>query len=295
MSDRDDFPEGVRRVLAERVSYRCSHPECRALTSGPHTESDKRVSVGVAAHITAAAKGGPRYNPNLTQEERRAPDNGIWMCQTHGTLVDRDHVRFPELTLREWKAQAEEEALRAIGKTSGWPAEERVVPSLSDKLKAPRSDPDPETIALDLLRRHYAAYMRVVRLIDDIGKLPENSIVNIARSPAYDTARRALLSRFGEDYLEFQQDFETAVTMLEVVHDAASEMSEKEVISALIAAAREVATTVDAMVRWTQDRHNEPVSLGMLHDRPKVCDEAREAGRHMNKLVAQRMIARQSR
>ena len=90
-------------------------------------------------------------------------------------------------------------------------------------------------------------------------------------------------------------DLETAVTYLEVVRDAAPEAEEKEALNAIISAVQEVATTVDVMVKWTQDRHNEPVSLGMLHDRPKVCDDAREAGRHMNKLVAQRLLARQPR
>jgi hypothetical protein len=294
MSERDDFPESVKRVLAERVGYRCSHPECGALTSGPHTEPGKRVSVGVAAHITAAAEGGPRYNPNLTPEERKAPENGMWMCQTHGTLVDRDHVRFQEPMLREWKARAEDEAFAAIGRTGGWPAGEKVVSTLSDRLRAPRPEPDPETIALDLLRKHYAAYMRVVRLIEDIGRLPENSIVNIARSPEHYAKKNALLSKFGEDYAAMQQDLETAITNLEVVRDDEQEPVEKEIIDAIIFAVQEVATTVEAMVAWTQDKHNEPVGLAMLHDRPKVCDDAREAGRHMNKLVAKRLITRQS-
>jgi|GEM_PF-2421841 len=295
MAERDDFPERVKRVLAERVGYRCSMPDCRAPTSGPHTEADKRVSVGVAAHITAAAEGGPRYNSILTPEERCASENGIWMCQTHGTLVDRDEARFPEALLREWKAKAEAAALREIGMCDPWTVDERIVPTLSEKLRAPRPVPEPDTIALDLLRKHYAAYMRVVRLIDDIGKLPENSIVNIARSPAYYEKKNALLSKFGEDYTAMQQDLETAVTNLEVVRDAAPEAEEKEALNAIISAVQEVATTVDVMVKWTQDRHNEPVSLGMLHDRPKVCDDAREAGRHMNKLVARRLLARQPR
>lgn len=295
MAERDDFPERVKRVLAERVGYRCSMPNCRAPTSGPHTEADKRVSVGVAAHITAAAEGGPRYNPILMPDERCASENGIWMCQTHGTLVDRDEARFPEALLREWKASAEAAALREIGMCDPQTADERIVPTLSEKLRAPRPMPDPETIALDLLRKHYAAYMRVVRLIDDIGKLPENSIVNVARSLAYDDKKSDLLSKFGEDYTAIQQDLETAVTNLEVIRDAAPEAEEKEALSTIISAAQEVATTVDAMVAWTQDKHNEPVGLGMLHDRPKVCDDAREAGRRMNKLVAQRSIARQLR
>lgn len=293
MAERDDFPEKVKRLLAERVGYRCSMPECRAPTSGPHTEADKRVSVGVAAHITAAAEGGPRYNPNLTTDERCAPENGIWMCQTHGTLVDRDEARYPDALLREWKATAESAALREIGKCDPWTVDDRIVPVLSEKLRAPRAVPEPETIALRLLAKHYAAYMRVVHLIDDIGKLPENSIVNIARSPAYYEKRNALLSKFGEDYAAMQHDFETAMTNLEVVRDASAKAADTAELDAIIAAVREVATTVEAMVTWVHDKHNEPVGLGMLHQRPKVCDDAREAGRHMNKLVAQRRIARQ--
>jgi hypothetical protein len=131
MAERDDFPESVKRVLAKRVGYRCTHPECRALTTGPHTEPGKNVSVGVAAHITAAAEGGPRYNSSLTAEERRAADNGIWMCQTHGTLVDRDEARFAESVLRDWKNQAEAEASEAVGKKK-----EDTKPLTADQLEA---------------------------------------------------------------------------------------------------------------------------------------------------------------
>lgn len=115
---RDDVPPAVKRVLADRVGHRCSHPECRALTTGPHTQGDKRVSVGMAAHITAASMGGARYDPTLTPEERRAAENGIWMCQNDGTLVDRDEARFPVGLLRSWKLIAEEEARKVIGRTA---------------------------------------------------------------------------------------------------------------------------------------------------------------------------------
>lgn len=153
-----------------------------------------------------------------------------------------------------------------------------IIPALPEKLRAPRPTPDPETIALDLLRKHFAAYMRVVRLIDDIGKLPHNN-VNIPRPPEYDEKKRALLLKFSEDYAAFQQDFETAVTLLEAVRDASSTDAEKKTIGDIISAAQQVATTVAGLIAWTEDRHNEPVSLGMLHDRPGKCDEAREAGR----------------
>lgn len=87
MTKRDDFLKPVRELLARRVGYRCSNPNCRILTAGPGDKKDGTVDVGVAAHITAAAKGGKRFDSRLLQEERRSPDNGIWLCQIHWSLV----------------------------------------------------------------------------------------------------------------------------------------------------------------------------------------------------------------
>jgi hypothetical protein len=89
-----------------------------ALTSGPQLDPTKSVNVAVAAHITAAAPGGPRYNPALSPEQRKHADNGIWLCQTCAKLVDNDPERFSENDLRRWKAEAEAAALNRVGKTA---------------------------------------------------------------------------------------------------------------------------------------------------------------------------------
>ncbi len=68
--NRDDSSEQVKNILKDRVGGFCSNPLCRVPTIGPHTEQDKRTSIGIAAHITAAAPGGPRYNALLTPEQR---------------------------------------------------------------------------------------------------------------------------------------------------------------------------------------------------------------------------------
>lgn len=113
---RDDFSKPTIRVLSERVAGRCSLPICGAQTSGPHTDPHKSVKVGVAGHITAAARGGPRYDPSLTPEQRRHPDNGIWLCQTHGRQVDCDESVYTVDELRAWKAEAEQRATSALGR-----------------------------------------------------------------------------------------------------------------------------------------------------------------------------------
>jgi hypothetical protein len=114
----DDFSEPVKRVLASRVGNLCSNPDCRALTSGPQTDVSKAINLGVAAHLTAASPGGPRYDRDLLPEERSAPANGIWLCQNCSKLVDNDAAQFSLEVLTKWKTAAEEGARDRIGKTA---------------------------------------------------------------------------------------------------------------------------------------------------------------------------------
>ncbi len=76
------------------------------------------MNVGVAAHITAASLGGPRYESSLTDKERRSAANGIWLCQTCAKLIDSDVCLYTTASLKQWKTDAEREALERIGKTN---------------------------------------------------------------------------------------------------------------------------------------------------------------------------------
>jgi hypothetical protein len=111
---RDDFDATTKETLAKRVNFRCSNPTCGRGTSGPRDEVGKAVNVGVAAHITAASPGGPRFDVTISAEERRAICNAIWLCQTCAKLVDNDPARYSTATLRDWKLDAEERALAEI-------------------------------------------------------------------------------------------------------------------------------------------------------------------------------------
>ena len=63
------------------------------------------------------APGGPRYNPDLSPEQRRSAENGVWLCQTCAKLIDNDVVRYPETVIRAWKTLAEHNAALNVGKT----------------------------------------------------------------------------------------------------------------------------------------------------------------------------------
>ena len=115
---RDNFSRAVKQTLAARVNHRCSNPVCGAPTSGPQVEPGKALNIGVAAHITAAAYGGPRYNSCLTKEQRSSGENGIWLCQNCAKLVDNDRLWHDETMLRRWKELAERNAREGIGRQS---------------------------------------------------------------------------------------------------------------------------------------------------------------------------------
>lgn len=115
---RDEFSKQTSEMLAKRVAYRCSNPECKAPTIGPHSDKIKALPLGIAAHITAAAPGGPRFDPTMDELDRKGIDNGIHLCTICASLIDKDVDRFPVLLLRSWKKEAEDEALDNLGKPS---------------------------------------------------------------------------------------------------------------------------------------------------------------------------------
>jgi hypothetical protein len=98
---RDDFTEDVKRILAARVGAVCSNPDCRALTTGPQNDPAKAVNVGIAAHITGPAEGGPRYNPSLSRGSVAMPLMGFGSVQTAPHSSTRMSHDF--LILRAWK------------------------------------------------------------------------------------------------------------------------------------------------------------------------------------------------
>jgi hypothetical protein len=111
---RDNFAKSTIDRLAKRVGYRCSNPNCRQLTSGPKAATNEFVNVGEAAHITAASPGGPRYDVLLTSDQRKAFENGIWLCSKCAALVDKDVKRYTFDLLHEWKRGSEEAALQEV-------------------------------------------------------------------------------------------------------------------------------------------------------------------------------------
>jgi hypothetical protein len=116
--ERDEFSQNTKRLLQGRVANLCSNPACRKNTSGPNADNSKVSIVGVAAHISAAAQGGPRFNSLLTTEDRKDFSNGIWLCQNCARLIDVDAEIYNENVLVEWKIQGEAHARKLLERSN---------------------------------------------------------------------------------------------------------------------------------------------------------------------------------
>ena len=100
-------------ILYKRAGGKCCR--CGAATFGPDTNPHKSVNIGQGAHIAAAAELGPRYDPNMTAEERSSATNGMWLCSNCHDIIDRDVKEYPIAKLKKMKREAEERARREVG------------------------------------------------------------------------------------------------------------------------------------------------------------------------------------
>lgn len=65
---------------------------------------------------------GPRYDENMTAQERKFPENEIWLCQSCSKLIDSDVKRYNVDKLKKWKEFSEQMAIldleeAVVGKT----------------------------------------------------------------------------------------------------------------------------------------------------------------------------------
>jgi hypothetical protein len=104
-----DYTQGTERALYTFSATTCYFPDCPArvivLVDG------EPVSNVEIAHIRGAVPGAPRYDPAMTDDERRSFANLILLCTPHHKIVDRLHPGdYPVEVLADWKAQHERDA-----------------------------------------------------------------------------------------------------------------------------------------------------------------------------------------
>lgn len=117
MSLRDDFTKKTIDTLAKRAGGRCSI--CNCATYGPNDNPYVATNIGQAAHIAAAAEGGPRYDPAMSPEVRKSLKNALWLCSNCHDNIDRNPESYPVKRLLQIKKEAENNAKESLGVPSG--------------------------------------------------------------------------------------------------------------------------------------------------------------------------------
>ena len=110
---RDNFSKMTMELLAKRAGGKCSM--CQCSTWGPNDKPHKATNIGQAAHIAAAASGGPRYDPSMSPEKRSSTSNGIWLCSNCHGQVDRNVDTYTTRVLKKLKREAESRAKKELG------------------------------------------------------------------------------------------------------------------------------------------------------------------------------------
>ena len=89
----------------------CANPGCETVLINANG-----TLVADVCHIKAEKPSGPRFDPKLSEEERRAAANLILLCNTCHSLVDREPQKYTVKVLTKWK-RLRERRFAAIGDT----------------------------------------------------------------------------------------------------------------------------------------------------------------------------------
>jgi hypothetical protein len=89
------------RELFLKSGNLCAFPTCPRLMM-----NEKGQFIGQLCHVEAAEPGGERFNPGMTNEERRAASNLMLMCYEHH-VVTNDVKKFTVAKLRRMKRDHE--------------------------------------------------------------------------------------------------------------------------------------------------------------------------------------------
>lgn len=204
-----------------------------------HTIVDsKGLYIAQLCHIEAALEGGPRFNRDQTDEDRRSFENLLLLCYRHHKETD-DVIRFSVEKMREIKRQHESKFDRVLDALANDVYDialsyEPTVPNSLDRLVAlnliPGSELDVyarelESLAQTLNQLSPAArktYLILIKRVDSNSlRFPIGEFLSIASTSRDETHRNVkTLERYGLVYDdENSDDFERSL----VVQPAVSE------------------------------------------------------------------------
>ncbi len=106
------YKPSTKRRLDTLSGNECAHPNCKKKLIA----EDGISIISKICHITAASKEGPRFDENMTDDERRGFDNLILLCDEHHVMIDNkgNESEYPTPLLKKWKSDHEKKILELI-------------------------------------------------------------------------------------------------------------------------------------------------------------------------------------
>lgn len=101
MSKARNYKSKDIKKLFALSGNKCNEPTCE----NSMISSDGENVLGEICHISAASEGGARYDPKMTDDQRRSYDNLILLCPEHHTMIDDKDTshKYPSTLLIQWK------------------------------------------------------------------------------------------------------------------------------------------------------------------------------------------------
>lgn len=117
MSDkaRQYKPSTIRR-LDTLSGNQCAMPNC----TKPLIAEDGISIISKICHIEAASKNGPRWNPNMNDDDRRHYSNLILLCDEHHVIIDNreNENSYSTELLQKWKRDHERKMIYRLQDSS---------------------------------------------------------------------------------------------------------------------------------------------------------------------------------
>ena len=136
----DDFSEKVKEQVKKECGYLCCKCKC-------YTILENGAYIGEVAHIKAASKGGPRFDPSQSQAERTSPSNALLLCRSCHKEID-DEKNLGKYTVK-YLENLKQSSIKYYGKIS------KKKPEIKDSLL--------QKIATPFIEKNYLTFLNVVK------------------------------------------------------------------------------------------------------------------------------------
>lgn len=109
---RSSIKDTEKKKLYALSGNQCCFPGCTEKVY----DLEMDVLLGEMCHISAVNPNGPRFNPNLTNDELNSYQNIILLCPNHHTMIDKNEKQYNEAFLKSMKMDHESKFYNILNK-----------------------------------------------------------------------------------------------------------------------------------------------------------------------------------